>query len=242
MKWLLLLLSVTTLYSNASQCYKLDKGQQDVLVEAYEKGRDHDLGYTMMAIAWEESSAGKYRVNIQSHDFGVMQNSLKTAAARTNTKGYYGKMRLIEDLIKDDNLSMSLSLEELLYWKKQTGTWRNMVSAYNNGWRYNKGNVYLTKIITHVKMFQKCLGGLVDKLEYLNKLHEQYPMPVGATHFSHAERVGNIILYTDWRNEKGYYGRDGRLIGFHKPLTVSTKPIPIEWLMDKYLEEHNDIA
>ena len=235
MKWLMALLALLTFSSQASQCYDIDNDQRKVLVNAYEKGRQHDLGFTMMAIAWKESSAGKYRVNLETHDFGVMQNSLKTASARTNTKGYYSKMRLIEDLIKNDELSMDLALEELLYWKKHTGTWRNMVSAYNNGWRYNKGNVYLTSIIKHVKMFQKCLGGLMEKLDYLNKLHKRFPMPEGATHYQDYSATNLVVALSDWRNESQIYGPRG-WFNFDKALTNVTKPIPTEWLMDRYLE------
>lgn len=238
MKWLAAVLALLTFSSQADMCYKLDNDQRKVLVSAYEKGRDHDLGYTMMAIAWNESSAGKYRVNLESHDFGVMQNSLKTASARTDTKGYFNKMRLIEDLIKNDELSMSLALEELLYWRGKTGTWRNMVSAYNNGWAYSKGHVYLTKIIRHVKMFQRCLGGLVNKIEYLHKLNKKYPMPLGATHYAWKVEE-TLVLDIDWRKSGAYYSHINMAwAGYHRA-TIGTTPIPLEFLMDNFLENHN---
>lgn len=164
--------------SDASECYgDMTTSQKDVLYKAYKKGADHDLGYTMMAIAWKESTAGKYRVNLNSMDFGVMQNSLKTASTRTGTKGYYKKMELVEALIKDDKLSMNLALEELLYWRKQVDGWRNMVMAYNVGWAYGGNKSYLKDIVTNVKRFQKC--GIAD----LVKAHYWSKMPVYDSHF-----------------------------------------------------------
>lgn len=152
---------------------QISEKQWRVLYAAHDKGEPHDLGYTMMAIAWEESSAGKYRVNLNSHDFGVMQNSLKTAEARTKTKGYYAKMQLVERLIKDDDLSMDLALEELLYWKKHTKTWRHTVSGYNNGWAFAAGEVYLNRIIKNVKMFMNCATtDLEEKMFKTDKDHK----------------------------------------------------------------------
>ena len=150
------MLTLMSLTVNASQCYNLDDSQVRVLNKAYQMGKEHNLGYTMMAIAMEESTAGKFRMSFESRDYGVMQNNLKTAASRTGTTGYYKKLKLAEKLILDDKLSMELALEELLYWKRHTPNWRAMVSAYNNGWAWDKGSVYLNKIIKHVKTFMNC--------------------------------------------------------------------------------------
>lgn len=194
-----------------------------------------------MAIAWEESTAGKYRVNLNSHDFGVMQNSLKTAKIRTKTKGYYATMSLVEKLIKDDDLSMSLALEELLYWRKQTGSWRHTVSAYNNGWAYDKGSVYLTSIIKYVNMFQRCGGIIMDKdlYEYLVKLDAEYPMPKGANQVFYDPHVPTY--HTLWR--KDYINNHGLKYqgdyGWQPQRTMRPNrivDIPLEFLMEKYLE------
>lgn len=143
--------------SSANTCYSdLTHSQKRVLQEAYDMGSPHDLGYTMMAIAMAESGAGKYRLNLNTMDFGVMQNSLKTAASRTNTKGYYGRMLLAERLIKEDHLSMKLALEELQYWGKRLGNWRDSVRAYNAGNNYKGKQEYLNKIVPLVKKYQAC--------------------------------------------------------------------------------------
>lgn len=137
---------------------KLDDAQWSVLYHAYDTGAEHDLGHTMMAIAFKESSAGKYRVNLNTHDFGVMQNNIKTAKARRGVTGYYATMALVSDIVRNDQLSMDLALEELLYWRDDRKlSWRNTVSAYNNGNAYNKGTQHLDEMIPLVRMFMNCV-------------------------------------------------------------------------------------
>lgn len=136
----------------------LSNEQWNVLYQAYDTGVSHGLGHTMMAIAFKESSAGKYRINLNTHDFGVMQNNIKTAKIRRGVKGYYSTMALVSEIVRNDQLSMDLALEELLYWRDDRGlSWRNTVSAYNNGNAYNKGTEHLDQMIPIVRMFMNCV-------------------------------------------------------------------------------------
>lgn len=131
--------------------------QWSTLYQAYDTGAPEDLGYTMMAMAFKESTAGEYVVNLKSHDFGVMQISLKTAAKRRNATTYWQKMKLVEELITDPQTSMDLALEELLFWRdKAKLSWRNMVSAYNNGYAYGAGTEHRDEIIKYTRMFMNC--------------------------------------------------------------------------------------
>lgn len=200
---------------------QIDESQWRVLYKAYDKGEPHDLGYTMMAIAWEESTAGKYRVNLNSHDFGVMQNSLKTAATRTNTKGYYAKMRLVERLIKDDDLSMDLAVEELLYWKKHTKTWRHAVSGYNNGWAFAKGTVYLNSIIKYVNMFMDCANTDVTTMFKQDKDHDVVT----------DEDVGNFVKSLE---NKGSSNELARTSAVASHGTIDESGLPAMWRRDKH--------
>lgn len=112
----------------------------------------------MMAIAFKESSAGKYRINLNTHDFGVMQNNIKTAKARRGVTGYYATMALVSEIVRNDELSMDLALEELLYWRDSRKlSWRNTISAYNNGNAYHKGTKHLDEMIPIVRMFMGCV-------------------------------------------------------------------------------------
>ena len=151
--------SIGIAYVHADECaplFSITDNQWDVLQQAYDTGAPHDLGNTMAAIAWTESTAGKYKVNTHSKDFGVMQNNIKTAVARRNVQGRYATKELITQLVVNDQLSIDLALEELLYWKTHTDSWANMVSAYNNGWAYKHGTVYLEEISKSTRLMMKC--------------------------------------------------------------------------------------
>lgn len=162
---ILMLGLLATLSANAAyECTDKDRAEKliispqqwIVLGEAYAKGVQHDMGYTMMAIAWQESRGGKYLMNVQTNDFGAMGINLRTAAKRRGAKGVFGRNLLAQQLVLDRQLSYSLALEELLFWKGATNSWRDMVSAYNNGYAYNKGSIYLNKIVRNVNMFMHC--------------------------------------------------------------------------------------
>ena len=56
--------------------------QAATLEDAYEIGRPYNLQYVMMAIAVKESTAGKFRMNIKSDDYGVFGIKLKYAMIR----------------------------------------------------------------------------------------------------------------------------------------------------------------
>jgi len=167
MKTLLLVLLTCVLATPANaayQCTDKDRAaklsispqQWEVLGEAYGVGASHNMGYTMMAIAWQESKGGKYLMNIQTNDFGVMGVSLKYAAIRNKVKGPWALNMLAQRLTFDRAFNMDNALKTLLFWEKATGSWRDMVSAYNNGYAYNKGSVYLNKIVRNVNMFMHC--------------------------------------------------------------------------------------
>ena len=177
---LIIYASIGAVKVHADECaplYHITDDQWDVLQQAYNTGEPYDLGNTMAAIAWTESTAGKYKVNLKSKDFGVMQNHIKTAVARRNVKGYYETNALITQLVVDDQLSMDLALEELLYWDKHTDSWANMVSAYNNGWQYKHATLYLDEIRKSTHMMINC--------GQFNMFNEEEPM--------HEEAVGDLV-------------------------------------------------
>lgn len=131
--------------------------QHIVLAEAYLTGYKDDLGFTMMAIAYAESRAGKYLINTQTNDFGVMGISLKTASSREGIKGAFSRNILAQRLIFDNAYNMKLSLDELRYWTKyHKGDWRSTVSSYNAGFNVKAGKDYLTKIVKYTRMFMNC--------------------------------------------------------------------------------------
>lgn len=187
----------------ASQCTteqqkkmnSLSEEQWKVLYQAWDKGAAYNLGHTMMAIAFKESSAGKYRINLNTHDFGVMQNNIKTAKVRRGVKGYYATMALVSEIVRNDELSMNLALEELLYWRDDRKlSWRNTISAYNNGNAYNKGTKHLDEMIPIVRMFMNC-----TELEMFTK----------EDGITTEEQVGDLVMSFNQTKQGAYNGLAG---------------------------------
>lgn len=116
--------------------------QMEVLCKAYELGKPFDLGHTMAAIAWQESMAGVYLVNMQDPSAGVFHNNLKSVLARheelqdTN----WQRNRIAQKLIDDIEFSGAEALAELEYWRSIHGkyAWFEVWRSYNGGFAYLK--------------------------------------------------------------------------------------------------------
>lgn len=149
--------------SFARECadYKdLSPLQKGRLEFAYNSGVDYDLGFTMAAIALQESSAGKYRLNLESKDLGLFQVNVKTASSILKVTNHYKKIELVERMIYDDVFTAKLSLHVLTYFKDyHKGDWKKTIQSYNAGFSINNEDSldYLDKVSSNVKMLQKCM-------------------------------------------------------------------------------------
>ena len=77
----------------------------------------------------------------------------------------------------------------------------------------------------------------MEKLEYLNKLQEKYPMPKGATHVYMPDNNDGYIGNNRWRKEDAYYNHRAGWVPFNNVLAArEVGLIPLEFLMDRYLE------
>lgn len=136
--------------SNASQknkdsgyCnkYKFNANQKKVLKASYILGSEYGLGYSLAAIAWKESLAGEYLVNVNDPSFGVHHILIGTAAKRAQVKGM-DINKLAMSIMGDIKVSSSFAVQELLFWKSELDdeekTWNNIWAAYNGGYRYAK--------------------------------------------------------------------------------------------------------
>lgn len=148
----------TSLYSQA-ECNFFDglsHYQKEVAYKAYRAGYPHDLGYTMVAIAWKESKLGLYKVRYgyteYDRSFGVFHT---VAHWKTKDMNPFNKGRWIQSMIENDLLSIQTGLEDLLYWKKQNnGDWFEMVGSYNGGNTSN--NTYAEDVVNIVKEVKLC--------------------------------------------------------------------------------------
>lgn len=162
-KFFLLLACIIAFGIQASSCDRynsLSPLQKGRLEFSYYQGKPHSLGYTLAAIALVESSAGIYRINMDSKDLGLYQVNIKTAINTLGITNHYKKLELYEKLIYQDTLNAYIALDVLQYFQKyHKGNWRKMVMSYNNGFKINtqKANNYLDKVITGVKLLEKCM-------------------------------------------------------------------------------------
>ena len=118
--------------------------QYAVLMYSLEAGRSEDLGLTLAAIAWKESSFGKNKVNPgdgKHGSYGSHQILLTSAAAHLKDQGLVNvnlnseqKDIMIHYLTKNEDVSIRFALEELKYrQKKHKGNYRKMLASYNAG-------------------------------------------------------------------------------------------------------------
>lgn len=140
----------------------LSDNQRKVAEWLYKRGESHNLQLTLPAIAWTESSLGKYRLNIRSGDVGLMQINYKTSESTLGVTNYFKQTELHQRLIYDDELNVTIALSVLEHFKKvHKGNWKKMVMSYNIG--NNKSEKYLKrgidyyeKVGYHLNILKQC--------------------------------------------------------------------------------------
>lgn len=116
--------------------------QYSILRRAMQFGEPYDLELTMMAIALQESSAGRFGPvgdignGFGRRSYGVMQVKKQTAK---HVIDYYDMTmpktdeELIARLIYDEDYNMTIALHYLLLLRESGMGWRELVTAYNQG-------------------------------------------------------------------------------------------------------------
>lgn len=152
-------------------CDIFTKDQVTALQYAHDKGKQHDLQWTLAAIAWQESSAGQVLKHPKAHSYGVFGNWLPTVEARLKDKEFaesLGKVPLNRSqtifLLQNDwEFSADLALVELNYWKQRhNGNHHKTISSYFGG---NKPNT------PAAKSYAKRLEGKIRYLKQTGCIH-----------------------------------------------------------------------
>jgi hypothetical protein len=164
-KLLLVIVSLISINANASvsnikkQLELIDSDQLYNLVYAYNYGLDYDLEYTLAAIAWVESKAGKYPVRLDVQpSCGVFHNRVLTVAIRENVPKSkltpFKRSAICSTLIKETGYSASHAIKELTYWKRRhNGNINKMWAAYNSGSAVNPE--YVSKIRNTIRALRE---------------------------------------------------------------------------------------
>lgn len=154
---------IFVLYSASSHSFedcRLSQQQASVANFAYSYGKPFDFGYTMVAIAMEESQLGRWNINIQDPSAGPWHVTLDKALRYKGwTDTPFNRNRAAQLLIEDIYFAAHLAIEELLFWNRvREGNWRAVVSSYNGGWKGNEE--YRRKISRNIEIIKRC--GWVD--------------------------------------------------------------------------------
>lgn len=155
-------ISFTTEADASVQCKevrRLDSSQLQTLLDAFHLGLDHGYGYTLSAIAWKESLAGKVKVNYADPSFGVFHVNLTYAARRDSVKTRFTKNILAQRLIDDMTFSARHAMQVLDDGKRvvETGRWRDIWAYYNGGQNWREVPHYSADIARRVRIIQQCL-------------------------------------------------------------------------------------
>jgi hypothetical protein len=141
------------------------KDQKETIIKAIEFGNKHSLGYTLGAIAWQESCAGEYLVNFQDPSAGVFHAYIPNLLRKyknLSDNGFTVNM-VGQKLINDFDFSAQEAINELKYWEKvHKGKWENMIKSYNKGFSWEKNQIaakkaqsYYLSVSSKVRKLQK---------------------------------------------------------------------------------------
>ncbi|PAF51199.1 hypothetical protein BKH43_03060 [Helicobacter sp. 13S00401-1] len=123
--------------------HEFSKKQIDVLLYAYLYGKEHGFGYTMAAIAWQESCSGEYLLNFQDPSAGIY-HALVPGVIKKYTK--YKDSNFLRNiigqmLISNPEFASSIALDELKYWQRvRKGNFKSIIKSYNKGFSWEKNH------------------------------------------------------------------------------------------------------
>jgi hypothetical protein len=140
----ILTIPISTSAKKYNQCEAqsiLDTNQFEIVTRAYKLGKPYDYSYSLAAIVWQESSAGKMLINSGESSYGHFQINIKTAMSRVDKDGQWSKMRInvLATKLLDFEYAAPFAVKELQYWESVHGKdWNKIWASYNGGWSYDK--------------------------------------------------------------------------------------------------------
>lgn len=164
---------------------KLDNKQRELAKLIYQRGDEHSLGATLVALAWQESRLGRYPINLSdpSGSCGIFHQVVKhylTQHKLLDTK--LNRNIACGNLIYDNDLAITQAIEVLLFWKRYHEAKRNfpyypnMIKSYNGGTKSSEASdKYYKQVYHNVKIIEglrnKILGhgGLMTFNIFANK-------------------------------------------------------------------------
>ena len=155
----LLLPLVALLTANAAYAFQdceLTPEQRSVLHFSYSYGEPHDYGYTMAAIAMEESRLGKYNIGLDAHSFGPWHVTVDKALIEMEWEDtLFNRNRAAQLMLDDIYFSAKLALKEILWWHGvRNGQYLRVIESFNAG--YGRNSEYVRRIAQNIKTIKEC--------------------------------------------------------------------------------------
>jgi hypothetical protein len=151
------------------ELHQMTDAQHQLLMRAIAYGAPYDLGYTLAAIAWQESHVGSVPVNITDPSFGPFHGKMDTVMKRvTVTDNAYNRNVIAAKLLSDFDFAAAMAVRELLFWKKvHHGNWRKMVRSYNAGYNYRSAAAahYAQNIANKINAIKRSFGAEEEELD-----------------------------------------------------------------------------
>lgn len=147
--------------------------QKAIIIKALNYGLKNGYGYTMAAIAWKESCAGEYRINLSDPSAGIYHAYIPGVIKKHNEEdNSFMRNMVAELLMRDDDYASKLALDELLYWHKvREGNWQKIIKSYNKGFSWEKdsqrnkmANDYYEDIKKRVQILQDYIPKISSSL------------------------------------------------------------------------------
>ncbi|MGL4523061.1 MAG: hypothetical protein ACRCWQ_10960 [Bacilli bacterium] len=154
------LLSTSLAHASVStnKSVRFDQEQIKTLRAAYFEGADRGYGWVLAAIAWQESSAGKNKVNFAGPAYGVYHNLLSSVARRHGITKPEDKVKLSYRLVTEDDYAAQQAMLELDYWMgRHKGNLNKAIASYyaGNNWSSTAGQNYKNTILSKIKYLQR---------------------------------------------------------------------------------------
>ncbi|OBV29374.1 hypothetical protein BKN38_03785 [Helicobacter sp. CLO-3] len=155
---------------------RFTKAQRDHLVYAYNFGAPHGMGYTMAAIAWQESCAGEYMMNFSDPSAGLYHAHipmvLKYYSSYKDTPFTRNVMGQL--LINDRKLASQIALDNLIYWHKHhKGNYKNIIKSYNKGFKWQGDNASNALAESYYQSISKKVRALESYIPKYSRVRNQ---------------------------------------------------------------------
>lgn len=144
----LLLLLAVTFPSYAYECkalqtkYKLSATQVHNMWKSYEYAKEKNLGYTLAAISYKESSAGIFNINRKDPSAGHHHVLVTHVLKYFNLKDTEANREKALKVLKENfEVSAFFALTELEWWlNRHNGDWFKTLRSYNQGYYWKIPN------------------------------------------------------------------------------------------------------